>query len=65
MNGKRKKHQYILALGSLMVASTLILRHYHWASDDLQGFITGLGVGLMIASLIVKRKQLRTASNCS
>jgi hypothetical protein len=57
-----RKYLVLLAIGTLLMSSTLILKHYITVTDAVDGFLKGMGLGLMIMSVILaakKKKQLQ------
>lgn len=64
---KEKAGRWMMSVGLLAVATSLVLGRIHWAHagipDFAQGFLTGLGIVFLLASMIMAR--LRRAGGCS
>lgn len=60
-----RKNLVLLAAGALLMSMTLILKHYFTINDFLDGLLKGVGIGLMIYSLIlVSREQRNRTTEC-
>lgn len=59
------KSQFILRLmlplGLLLISASMVVSHFFNINDSLRGFMVGVGIGLMITSLIKQRKMKRLA----
>ncbi|WP_423148364.1 hypothetical protein [Rubrolithibacter danxiaensis] len=49
----------LLILGTSVLASSFVIKHYLVLSDGTDGFIKGISIGLLIVSLIRLSKQRR------
>jgi len=45
----------LLPLGLLLMSCTYILSHFIVVPDALDGFLKGVGIGLMILSLVLRK----------
>jgi hypothetical protein len=52
-----RKSLIILAIGVFLLSATFVLRHYFTINDFSDGILKGIGIGLMIYSLILPRNQ--------
>ncbi|WP_281323041.1 hypothetical protein [Flavobacterium aestivum] len=57
MKKNNRKSLVILAIGALLLSATFVLRHYFAINDFSDGILKGIGIGLMIYSLILPRNQ--------
>ena len=63
MEPNKKKPLYLLALGALIMSAPFILQQFMVLDDGANGLIRGVGIGLMVVSLIFSAKQRRLARN--
>lgn len=59
----RRKHLIILTIGTLWLSLPLILKHYFIVPDFQVGLMKGIGIGLMLVSLIKVSKDQRNLMN--
>ncbi|MFN8278697.1 MAG: hypothetical protein U0V49_00285 [Saprospiraceae bacterium] len=54
-----RKHLVLLAIGTFISGSSIIIRHYVEVSDFTDGMLKGIGIGVMIYSIyhIARDKQ--------
>lgn len=52
-----RKSLLLLAIGALLISFTFILKHYFPIEDFWQGAIIGVGIGLMIYSIILASRE--------
>jgi hypothetical protein len=51
------KYLVLLTAGALLMSVSLILKHYFTITDAADGFLKGMGLGLMILALILTTKK--------
>ena len=60
----KRKNLLLLTIGALVMSMTLILKQYFAINDFLDGIFKGVGIGLMLYSIIlVSREQRNKATN--
>ncbi|HMW40465.1 MAG: hypothetical protein K1X68_03815 [Saprospiraceae bacterium] len=47
----KQKHLVLLAIGTFLSGSSIIIRHYVEVSDFTDGMLKGIGIGVMIYSI--------------
>ena len=57
MKHASSKSLVLLIIGALLMSLTLILKHYIAVTDIIDGFLKGVGLGLMILSLVLRFKK--------
>lgn len=58
---KTSKRTILIPIGLLIICTSQIVAHYTKLSDFVMGATTGIGIGLMVVSLIMTKKK--TASH--
>lgn len=60
----KRKNLLLLTIGALLMSMTLILKQYFAINDFWDGILKGVGIGLMLYSIIlVSREQRNKATN--
>lgn len=59
MKNLNKKQVYFLSAGLLVMSLSFVLSHFITINDFLDGLIKGIGIGLIIYSLIIQRRLQR------
>lgn len=50
----KRKTLTILSIGLLLIAFSQIVSHFIILNDVIKGFLMGIGIGLLITSLIIR-----------
>jgi len=65
MNNSNKKQLIVLAAGLFLLSFSFILSRYVQLSDNVNGFLKGIGIGVMVIAVLrlsrKKKKDGRTA----
>lgn len=61
MKNKNNNTTKLIAAGSLTIAAAQIINRFTDLSDTYHGLLTGVGVGLMILALAIRKRTKATA----
>lgn len=56
----KRKTLTILSIGLLLIAFSQIVSHFIILNDVIKGFLMGIGIGLLITSLIIRNYKKLT-----
>ncbi len=56
----KRKTLTILSIGLLLIAFSQIVSHFITLNDVIKGFLMGIGIGLLITSLIIRNYKKLT-----
>jgi len=59
MKNLNKKQVYFLSAGLLVMSLSFVLSHFITVNDFFDGLFKGIGIGLIIYSLIIQRRLQR------